>query len=66
MRIQCKQLTGEIGERLDTYFKRKNCFIEVNPGQVIMPTKYGDIGEEILDCPVRESDVWLISYPRTG
>lgn len=61
-----KTLDGLMGERLDNFFKRKNCFVEVQPGNVIMPRKFSEIGEEVLEFSVRENDVWLISYPRTG
>lgn len=66
MRLHYNPLEYHVGEQLDGFFKRKNCFVEVNPGQVIMPTKFSEIGEEVLDTSVRENDVWLVSYPRTG
>lgn len=31
-----------------------------------MPKKYQDISDEIINCDVRQDDVWMISYPRTG
>lgn len=64
--IACKPLNGPIGDKLDSFFQRKGSFVEVNPGKVIMPRKYKDICDEILDSHVREDDVWMISYPRTG
>lgn len=62
----CSPLGGTVGEKLDSFFQRKNCFIEVNPGHVIMPKKYQDISDEIVNTDVRPDDVWMISYPRTG
>lgn len=64
--VKCSPLLGSIGEKLDSFFQRKNCFIEVNPGHVIMPKKYQDISDEIINSDVRHDDVWMISYPRTG
>lgn len=64
--ILCDPLRGPIGDKLDKFFQRKNGFVEVNPGNVIMPRKYADICNEILDSRVRQDDVWMISYPRTG
>lgn len=64
--VTCSPLGGTVGDKLDSFFQRKNCFIEVNPGHVIMPKKYQDIADEIINCQVRSDDVWMISYPRTG
>lgn len=64
--IVCSALGGNVGEKLDSFFQRKNCFIEVNPGHVIMPKKYQDISEEVINSDVRSDDIWMISYPRTG
>lgn len=64
--IVCSSLSGGVGEKLDSFFQKKNGFVEVNPGNVIMPKKYQDICHEILDSHVRSDDVWMISYPRTG
>lgn len=64
--IVCNLFGGAIGSRLDKFFQQDNGFVEVNPGNVIMPRKYADICNEILESKVREDDVWMISYPRTG
>lgn len=66
MQINYESVDGHIGDRLDKFFKRKNCFIKVNPSNAFMPTKYSEIGEEILKCTVRKDDVWLLSFPRAG
>lgn len=65
-KVTCVPLEGDIGERLDEFFRRKNGFVEVQPGNVIMPRKYKDICDEIITSRVRNDDVWMISYPRTG
>lgn len=64
--IVCSPLGGKVGEKLDNFFQRNDCFIEVNPGHVIMPKKYQDISDEIINCDVRPDDIWMISYPRSG
>jgi len=64
--IICTPLRGQVGDKLDKFFQRENGFVEVSPGKVIMPRKYSDISNEILDSKVRMDDVWMISYPRTG
>ncbi|KAK6622471.1 hypothetical protein RUM43_012828 [Polyplax serrata] len=65
-RITYEKIEGEEGEKLDELFGIKDCLIEVNPGRVILPPDFKDIGERIMDLKVREDDVWLVSYPRTG
>ncbi|XP_058812239.1 luciferin sulfotransferase [Topomyia yanbarensis] len=66
MKIEYRTLETELNERLDTFFCKKNSLIEVNPGGVLMPTKFQEIGEDILNLEIRKDDVWLLSYPRTG
>lgn len=66
MQLQYRTVDGVVGDRLDEFFKRKNTFVEVSPGDVIMPRKFVEIGQQIRDGAVRPSDVWLISYPRAG
>lgn len=65
-KIYCTPQRGPIGEKLDKFFRRENGFVDVNPGNVIMPRKYAEICEEIIESHVRKDDVWMISYPRTG
>lgn len=65
-RITYDRIEGEEGEKLDELFGIKDCLIEVNPGRVILPPDFKEIGERIMDLKVREDDVWLVSYPRTG
>lgn len=64
--ITYKELDKETAEKLDIMFQKKNSMIEVNPSKAILPTAFRLIGEDILNLPIHESDVWLCSYPRTG
>lgn len=66
MKIQYNKINGELGKRLDEYFGLKDCLIEIEPGRILLPPKYRDLGEDILNMDVRPDDVWLVSYPRTG
>ncbi|XP_050437128.1 luciferin sulfotransferase [Adelges cooleyi] len=66
MHIKYVNIEEKIAKRLDDLFGVKDCLIEVNPGQVILPPKYKDLGERIMNMEVRTDDVWLVSYPRTG
>lgn len=66
MRLCYKLLDDSIVDRLDSFYNKNNNFIEVNPGNVVMPRIYRDIGDQILNFEVRQDDIWMISYPRTG
>ncbi|XP_047035973.1 luciferin sulfotransferase [Helicoverpa zea] len=60
------KLDPETGGVLDRMFDKKDSMVEINPGRVILPADYMTIGQDILDMDVRDSDVWMCSYPRTG
>lgn len=64
--LKFSKLDPETGEILDRLFEKKDCMIEINPGRVILPADYTDIGQDIVDMEVLNSDVWMCSYPRTG
>ncbi|XP_073814193.1 sulfotransferase 2 [Musca autumnalis] len=66
MSLVFKELEEEIAKRVDTFYVDKNCFIEVLPGNVIVPRKFMEIGESIRNLKTYSDDVWLVSYPRTG
>ncbi|KAE8737925.1 hypothetical protein FOCC_FOCC016603 [Frankliniella occidentalis] len=66
MGITYEPLQPEVAERIDNLFGHKNCLIEVNPGKVLMPPRYEEIGDRIRMSEVRPDDVWVVSYPRTG
>lgn len=66
MRIQCNPLEKQINGKLDKMFQKKNAFVQVQPGNITLPSKYSEIGEAILDLEIRKDDVWVVSYPRTG
>ncbi|XP_069695752.1 luciferin sulfotransferase-like [Periplaneta americana] len=60
------RLEGEDARKLDTMFNREGCLVEVNPGRLLLPPKFEQLGARIRALEVRPSDVWLVSYPRTG
>ncbi|KAH1009132.1 luciferin sulfotransferase [Dendroctonus ponderosae] len=35
-------------------------------GQTMLPPYYSQFSQRVLDAPVKEDDIWLVSYPRTG
>lgn len=61
-----KELTGPYADKLDKIFGVPKSFYEYNPGKFLMPLCFSEITQKILDSEVREDDVWLVSYPRTG
>uniref|UniRef100_A0A1A9W5Q1 Sulfotransferase domain-containing protein n=1 Tax=Glossina brevipalpis TaxID=37001 RepID=A0A1A9W5Q1_9MUSC len=66
MELKYKELDKDIAERIDAMFPKKNCFISVSPGNVILPRQFMNIGESIRNLKTYPDDVWLVSYPRTG
>lgn len=66
MELKYQELDKAIAERIDAMFPKKNCFISVSPGNVILPRQFMNIGESIRNLKTYTDDVWLVSYPRTG
>ncbi|XP_001863521.2 sulfotransferase family cytosolic 1B member 1 [Culex quinquefasciatus] len=66
MSIEYRAVDPILGNRLDAFFGKKDSLVEVNPGRVMMPSRFRDIGEDILELAIRPDDVWVLSYPRTG
>lgn len=66
MSLVGKPLTGPHADKLDEIFGIKNSFYEFSPGRCVMPPYFQTVGEEVLNATVREDDVWLVSFPRTG
>uniref|UniRef100_A0A023F9A7 Putative sulfotransferase n=1 Tax=Triatoma infestans TaxID=30076 RepID=A0A023F9A7_TRIIF len=64
--VNYKEMNDDIQKQLDELFQKEQSLIEVNPGKVYLPTKFKEIGERIYNMEVREDDVWVVSYPRTG
>ncbi|KAJ8960057.1 hypothetical protein NQ318_009498 [Aromia moschata] len=61
-----KPLEGVYGDITDKALGVKHALYEFSPGKSLLPLQYELIAQKILDAPVREDDVWLISFPRTG
>uniref|UniRef100_A0A182IP82 Sulfotransferase domain-containing protein n=1 Tax=Anopheles atroparvus TaxID=41427 RepID=A0A182IP82_ANOAO len=66
MDIEYRPIPEDGREQLDRFFGRKDHFVEVNPGRVVMPRKFKDLGDSIRALPIRLDDVWLMSFPRAG
>lgn len=66
MSYTAKPYNGKYAKRLDEIFGVETSLYEFNPGKVLLPPFFNDFAQKILDAPVREDDIWLISFPRTG
>ena len=66
MSITYSTVDGSLGQKLDKMFGVKYSFLKVKPGNCLLPPQYVFIGPRIRDLEIRDSDVWLVSYPRTG
>lgn len=53
---------------LNEFFKpsfRKG-YVRVGPNKVLMPVYYLKFADRIENMEVRDSDVWVVSHPKTG
>jgi len=41
-------------------------YVRVGPNKVLMPVRYLEYADRIEDMEVRDSDVWVVSHPKTG
>lgn len=65
MKVKIENLDEAISKKLIETFQSKNSFVKVE-GDVILPEKYAELAEDIKNLKIREDDVFLCSYPRTG
>ena len=61
-----RPLSPEDAERVDKAFGVKGAMLEFNPGKCLLPPYHVKFAQQIIDAPIREDDIWLISFPRTG
>lgn len=66
MSLTYTTVDGSIGDKLDKIFKVKSSFLKVQPGDCLLPPQYVFIGTKVRDLEIRNDDVWIVSYPRTG
>jgi len=43
-----------------------NDLVRFTPDNLLMPRTFVDLHQRVLDFPVREGDVWICSYPKSG
>lgn len=61
-----KKLSGRYADMLDKSFGAKDSLYEFGRTGCLLPIWHQSFAQRIIDAEVREDDVWLISYPKTG
>ncbi|XP_075969856.1 sulfotransferase 4 [Anticarsia gemmatalis] len=65
--FEIKDVEPEQTKKLLEYFKGEfNGFVQVGPKKYFFPQKYRQEAANIYNMPVRPSDVFVTSYPRSG
>lgn len=60
-----KKLPARFAGVLDAAFGVEDAFEEFGNG-CVLPALHHHIAQQIIDAEVREDDVWVVSYPKTG
>lgn len=66
MSVKYETIDGPMAEKMDKMFGVKGSFLRVQPGNCLLPPQYVLLGKRIKDMEIRNDDVWMVSYPRTG
>jgi len=63
-----EELSQEENELLKKFFKTSplDDYIRYPHGPVVMPRSYLDIEERIRNFDVKEDDIWIVTYPKSG
>lgn len=61
-----KPLEGIYADITDGGIGSKSVLYEFNPGKCLLPEFFENYLEKIWNMPIKDNDVWLVSYPRTG
>ena len=66
--LKHEELSQEENELLKKFFKTPplDDYIRYPHGPVIMPRSYLDIEERIRNFDVKEDDIWIVTYPKSG
>lgn len=64
--IKYADVDGQVSEILNKTFVTsfRNGYLKAN--DVVLPVYYRKFGQRILDMEIRDDDVWVCSYPKTG
>ncbi|XP_059481982.1 luciferin sulfotransferase-like [Neocloeon triangulifer] len=64
--LKFNKLDGPLGQKVDDLFGDDLPLLEVEPGNILVPPKFQNFADRLLNMKVRPDDVWLVAYPRTG
>ena len=60
-------LEEEVNEKLLADFKgATGGFCQVGPQKWVLPASYIDHAEGYYTMPIRNDDIWIVTYPRSG
>lgn len=66
MNYEIRKISGPFAEMLDKSVGVKDVLWEFGSSGCLLPKWHENYAQRLIDAEVREDDVWLISYPKTG
>lgn len=70
MSVKCKIIVPEteIDKKLYKYITNqyRKGYVEIGEKKIVMPQYYAQIADDIENFEVRDSDVWIVTHPKTG
>lgn len=66
MSLYFESVDDIVRSKLNTIFPHTDSFVIAKPLEIILPSAYPYISDKIASFNVRQDDIWLISYPRSG
>ena len=67
--ITWRPLDKETRETLMSNFEEKSRILSASisqPGNVLMTGNIAEVGKKVYNFPLRQDDVWIVTYPKCG